>query len=195
MNCYVNKYRNFLSTFSTHSVILFFLLNKFSNNGTKKWDLLWATDSLKDHQIFRATLPKNSITSTNKNVPCYAGKCKGDHNMTLRYMQCMAKECANCLVCYRTIDCETSSSYYAYQKLATRHDCENFNDKDFCNKGQWQRGVPVDVKSAIMHLMFEKDISKPFRIHMHLQKQLEKRKISSLSKKLSYIDKYLSFTG
>jgi hypothetical protein len=119
---------------------------------TKKWDLLWVADSQMDHMVFRATLPKNNVTSTNNNKLCYAGKYKGDHTMNLRYMQCMAEECDNFLVCYRMIDCPKTNSLHAYQERDTRHDCVAFNEKNYSNNEQWQRGIPVDVKGAIMHL-------------------------------------------
>jgi hypothetical protein len=116
----------------------------------KRWDLLWVTDRLMDHVAFRASLPKNNITGTNKNSLCYAGKCKGDHTMTLRYMQCMSEECKDCLVCYRMIDCLTTNTFHAYQEMGTRHSCVAFNEKELSNEEQWQRGIPVDVKCSLL---------------------------------------------
>jgi hypothetical protein len=147
---------------------------------TKKWELLWIANNLRDHSIFRASLPRHVITSAYKKIPCYSGKCQGDHNMTLRYMQCTAEECDLCKVHYRTIDCEKTRSYYAYKQLDAEHSYDEFNKKDYCNNQTWQRGIPDHVKLAIEYLMFEKDISKPYRIHVNLQSQFNQKKIFHL---------------
>ncbi len=111
--------------------------------------------------------------------------------MVLRYMRCTAPECNQCDVWYRTIECAHSSRFYAYQEADTEHSHKPFNDEKFSNQQAWHRGISPKVKEAIEKVMFEKDISKPFRIRMNLIKKIEKKELVGHLPSLKQIQNFL----
>ena len=158
---------------------------------SKVWKLLWVADNQIDNNRKMQSLPPYKISSTNRQKDCYAGRCCGEHKMVLRYAFCKAQECGSkCPVCYRHIFCDSKQKWYLYQEEATFHVHQPFNETEYTGKSS--KGIASDVKTAIDKLFFEKDISRPFKVHLRLHKKHKKNKISMLPS-LKQVQNYIYY--
>ena len=146
------------------------------------WDLLWSTITQAEHEKFILELPKHKITNTIENKKFSAGGCAGtekEHNMVLRYLICRSKDCINCPVSYRSRYCPKKKKWYFEVASRMTNTNEDFNDEDYINDVDWKRGISKEAKDKIDHLIFEKDIGTPFKLHMSLTRLHKKNKIAS----------------
>ena len=97
--------------------------------------------------------------------------------MQVKYLRCSANECGQeCTMRYRLNVCNSRSRWMCYQLENTNHTHQVFNEEG--EHSSKSVGIAIDTKKKILKLFFDKDIMRPYRIHVRLKEYYDQGKIS-----------------